>query len=81
MDGTGAWSPNAGIPGSPVELDTMDAGVTVWTELSGEIQPTTSPVTIYADWRHDWATDIGSAYVDDWALEEAGLHVDAWEIY
>jgi hypothetical protein len=80
IDGTETWVADAGIPGVTEELEMISEGTDVWTRLSGEFTPTQTVITIYADWRHDWATGIGSAYVDDWALEEVTT-VNMWEVY
>lgn len=80
IDGTETWLPYYGIPGATEELDLIPELTDDWAQLSGEILPSTSPITLYADWRHDWATLIGSAWVDDWALEEVS-EASSWSLY
>lgn len=69
IDGVETWVTDQGVPGSFEELDSIGDGVNTYTELSGILTPTSAQITIYADWRHNWATGIGSCYVDDWNLE------------
>lgn len=83
IDGTGVWVRDQGIPGQPRMLGRIGAARD-WTQLSGEIRPSTTPITIYADWRHHWPSGAASFFVDDWALVEtapppaAGALLESW---